>query len=301
MADLLTEQLRRGGRGGSVTEEVGTYRGFNVSVQVAGNGRFAGLSSLFDFKAEVHLRAEAGGACYVAQVGESNVGVTQSMDYQLRHIEAQLEQARSKLLMLETRLTKAGEEVNRPWGPAGEYNRLRREYEALSETLQAEGVALESNTAFAEETGPEENPVAAEAEDQAAPDTAASLSDTGITRNPFTGLEEWPLVAAECAVVATEASPAQITPTQIGLLPFNTATDESDAPCNPTSGAISLLPLNLRPVLEGKKAVLPLLAQANLPLAGLTGTTARPPKKPHPRRSANNGPARKQDGWLWND
>lgn len=101
-ADLLTEQLRRGGQGGAVSEEVGTYRGFQVWVQVAGNGRFAGLSALFDFRAEVHLRAEAGGVCYVAQVGESNVGVTQALDYQLRHIEAQLEQARSKLLTLET-------------------------------------------------------------------------------------------------------------------------------------------------------------------------------------------------------
>jgi hypothetical protein len=301
LADLLTEQLQRSGRGGSVTEEVGAYRGFRVAVHVAGHGRFAGLSSLFDFRAEVHLRAEAGGVCYVAQMGESNVGVTQSIDYQLRHLEEQLEQARSKLLTLETRLVKAREEVNRPWGPAGAYNRLRREYEALGETLQAAGVALESNTVFVEETGVEEEPVAAETEDQAAPDTAASLADTGITRNPFTGLEDWPLVAAEGAVEMAEAAPAQIAQTQIGLWPCNTATDESDAPGDPTSGAISVPSLNLRPILDRQEAGLPLLAQANLPLAGLTETVTRPPKKPHPRRNANNGPARKQNGWLWQD
>lgn len=299
LADVLTEQLRRGGRGGAVSEAVGHYRGFQVWVQVAGHGRFAGLSSLFDFQAEVHLRAEAGGVSYVANVGDSNVGVTQSMDYQLRHLEEQLAQARNKLHTLQTRWGQAQAEVARPWGAAAEYQRLRREYETLGTTLQAAGVALENNTAFAEAVAPEENP-AAEAEAQVGSDVAASSAETGFTRNPLTGLEDWPLVATAGAGEAVAASPAHITSTQRGLWPGNTAAHEAAAPHNPISAALFGSPLDLRPVSAVPEAARPLLAQAVLPLAGLT-TTAHPPKKPQARRKANHSPPPSQNGWLWQD
>lgn len=81
LADLLLNELRRGAGRGSLTEEVGSYRGFKVYVHVSGNSRFVGTSSLFNFQSEIHLRAADGGTCYIAQIGESNVGITQSIDY----------------------------------------------------------------------------------------------------------------------------------------------------------------------------------------------------------------------------
>lgn len=81
LADLLLNELRRGAGRGSLTEEVGSYRGFKVYVHVSGNSRFVGTSSLFNFQSEIHLRAADGGTYYIAQIGESNVGITQSIDY----------------------------------------------------------------------------------------------------------------------------------------------------------------------------------------------------------------------------
>ena len=308
-AEVLTEHLCRGGGHRFATEEIGSYRGFRLSVAVAGNARFAGLTSLFDFKAEVHLRAEAGGACYAAQVGESNTGVTQSMDYQLRHIEAQLEQARSKLLMLETRLTKAREEVNRPWGPAGEYNRLRREYEALSETLQAEGVALESNTAFVAEeiieaTGPEANPAAVTESTAATATTDTLAADLATPRNPFTGLEDWPLVATETEPVAAESESSVSATAQPGLSLFDAVTDNNSTPEIGPSAKPDLPTVKPAVIPATTGAALPWLAALSQPLPNPRPTSTSPRKKnPSPKPGARTQPdnqeATAQGSFAW--
>ncbi len=202
LADLLLNELRRGAGRGSLTEEVGIYRGFKVYVHVSGNSRFVGASSLFNFQSEIHLRAADDGTCYIAQIGESNVGVTQSIDYQLRHLEDRLEQARAGLDMLRTRLATVRSEADKPWAHAAEYRRLRREYEAMGAALQAEGVEVERNTTFtADEAEAEADAVAndqgAELAESVAAAEAASTDDPGSRRNPFTGLEDWPILVEE--------------------------------------------------------------------------------------------------------
>lgn len=304
LADLLTEQLRRGVGRGSLTETVGRYRGFGVSVQVAGNGRFSGLSSLFDYKAEILMQAEPGGVCYVAQLGESNVGVTQSMDYQLRHIETQLEQARSKLQTLHTRLVKAQEEVHRPWGQAAEYNRLRREYEALGEGLQAEGVALESNTVFAvEEAETEAHPLAAAA-GHATPSATEELADTGSTLNPFNGLEDWPLTATETEAAAGELTPPVNALAQTGVLLFDARTDDENGPERGLSAKPDLPTVKppVLPLLRG--AAPPCLETISQPLFTPSPQPSRPPKmnrspKPKPKPAADNHRDSTQGCFAW--
>jgi hypothetical protein len=198
LADLLMERVRRGSSGMSLTEEVGLYRGFKVFVHVSGNSRFAHHSTLFNFQSEIHLRASNNGTSYVAQIGESNVGITQSIDYQLRHLEDRLEQSRSGLEMLEARLQTVQAEVDKPWAFAAEYRRLRRAYEKMGAALQSAGLEVESNTTFTEEEGDVEGDVEAQTECEAAQDCnqtdAATSDELSARRNPYTGLEDWAII-----------------------------------------------------------------------------------------------------------
>ncbi|MET0649733.1 MAG: helicase C-terminal domain-containing protein [Pyrinomonadaceae bacterium] len=220
LADLLLNELRRGAGRGSLTEEVGSYRGFKVYVYVSGNSRFVGTSSLFDFQTEIHLRAADGGTCYIAQVGESNVGITQSIDYQLRHLEDRLEQTRAGLEMLRTRLATVRTEVDKPWAYAAEYRRLRRDYEAMGAALQAEGIEVERSTTF---TAAEEEAETADAEDEnRAGATGAGAAETTSTDelaarlNPFTGLEDWPIIVEEQSGEVEDAAEFSVEKTEAG-------------------------------------------------------------------------------------
>jgi hypothetical protein len=249
LADLLLDQLRRGAGRGSLTEEVGTYRGFSVSVYVSGNSRFAGTSTLFNFQSEIHLRAPGGSTCYIAQIGESNVGITQSIDYQLRHLEDRLEQTRAGLEVLRTRLATVNAEVDKPWAHAAEYRRLRREYDAMGAALQAEGIEVERGTTFTADDGEVETGIA-EDEHRTEPDLGvaaevAPTDDLGARRNPFTGLEDWPILGEEQpdGVDGDAEFMAERTEVGCGTLSFDFAVDgvaakeeETDIFLSPPSG-----------------------------------------------------------------
>ena len=135
----------------------------------------------------------AGEVFYVAQIGESNVGITQSMDWQLRHLEDRVEQTEGMIRNLEARLASIIEEVEHPWAHAREYGRLRRAYGEMGAQLQADGVAIEANTTFTADG--EDDPVDNEV---VAAETATAASDETTSRqNPYTGLEEWGIVVEE--------------------------------------------------------------------------------------------------------
>lgn len=211
LADLLVDRLRRGSGGMSLTEEVGSYRGFKVLVHASGNSRFAHHSTLFGYNAEVRLCAGEGGTIYVAQIGESNVGVTQSIDYQLRHLEDRLEQARAGLEMLNARLQTVKAEVDKPWAHAAEYRRLRRRYEEMGTALQSEGIEVESNTTFTAEDGEGDDDsceaVPADMDESA---SATPVDDELSARhNPFTGLEEFPIIVDEIDAESDELDDAR--------------------------------------------------------------------------------------------
>ena len=199
LADLLMDRIRRGASGASRTEEVGSYRGFKVSVHVSGNSRFAQHSTLFNYNAEIHLRSSDGGTAYVAQIGESNVGITQSIDYQLRHLEDRLEQARSGLEMLQARLTTVKAEVDKPWALASEYRVLRRRYEETGVTLQSAGLEIENNLTFTAEDSESGGEESGEAIFDLSDVTqnASEVDELASRHNPFTGLEDFPIIVEE--------------------------------------------------------------------------------------------------------
>jgi hypothetical protein len=178
-----------------LTAEVGAYRGFTVSVSASGNSRLAHASSLFNYNSEIRLQAVAGGPVYIAHIGESNVGLTQSIDYQLRHLEDRLAQAQAGLAQLQARQTGFQAEMEKPWGHLAEYRRLRRDYEATGASLAAAGVEIGSTAQLAVPgEGPDSD--AAETADTPAETVAEAL---GAPRNPLTGLETYPLEVAEHA------------------------------------------------------------------------------------------------------
>lgn len=203
LADLVVDRLRRTpARGNSITEEVGRYRGFRVCVHASGNARLAQASSLFSFQTEIRLYpdvektvmdAEAIEIFYVAQIGESNVGITQSIDWQLRHLEDKAEQTAAMIATLEARLESIGAEVERTWAHAREYRRLRRAYEAMGTQLQADGVAVEASTTFTGEAEDEADVVDEEQDEQ----TTSASDETAMRQNPYTGLEEWNIIVEE--------------------------------------------------------------------------------------------------------
>jgi len=211
LAELLMDRLRRGTGGTALTKEVGSYRGFQVFVHVSGNSRFANHSTLFNYQAEIHLRATETGTTYIAQIGESNVGITQSIDYQLRHLEDRLEGARAGLEMLRARHSTVTTEVDKSWKFAAEYSRLRRRYEEMGRALQSQGIEVESNTTFSgEETNTEEQAETPESDSGAPEEPQGEAGDEFASRsNPYTGLEDFAIVVEETREPGFEETEAQ--------------------------------------------------------------------------------------------
>ena len=198
LADLVVDRLRQTASHRSITQEVGHYRGFRLSVHASGNSRLARHSSLFNFQTEIHLFPDIADVteeslaevCYIVQIGESNVGITQSIDWQLRHLEDRVEQTEGMIRSLEARLASITEEVERPWAHAREYRRLRRAYAEMGAQLQADGVGLEANTTFSAE-GEDE------IDEEAVTEIITTADETVARQNPYTGLEEWAIVVEE--------------------------------------------------------------------------------------------------------
>jgi len=199
LAELLMDRLRRGTGTAALTQEVGIYRGFQVFTHVSGNSRFANHSTLFNYNTEIHLRATDTGTTYIAQIGESNVGITQSVDYQLRHLEDRLEQARSGLEMLRARLSTITAEVDKAWAFASEYARLRRRYDGMGKALQSQGIEIESNTTFSgEEANTEERAETLESDDGISEEPHTEvLVELAKRMHPYTGLEDFAIVVEE--------------------------------------------------------------------------------------------------------
>jgi len=199
LSELVVDRLRRNTAHRQVTEEIGSYRGFRLFVHASGNARLAQASSLFNFQTELRLYPETAtgqdvsSVFYIAQIGESNVGITQSIDWQLRHLEDKAEQTAAMITTLEARLASIRDEVERTWAHAREYRRLRRAYEGMGTQLQADGVAVETNTTFTGEAEDEDD-VVDEGQDE---QTTSASDETAMRQNPYTGLEEWNIIVEE--------------------------------------------------------------------------------------------------------
>jgi hypothetical protein len=82
---------RESKRAGKIIRVIGRYRGFEIIAQASGR-QIDSLSSLFS-DAELFLRTSEGEQAYSFNLGESDAGVTQSMDAQLRGIDDKLTKA----------------------------------------------------------------------------------------------------------------------------------------------------------------------------------------------------------------
>lgn len=199
LSELVVDRLRRNTAHRQIMEEIGSYRGFQIFVHASGNARLAQASSLFNFQTELRLYPETAtgqdtmSVFYTAQIGESNVGISQSIDWQLRHLEDKAEQTAAMITTLEARLASIGSEVERTWAHAREYRRLRRAYEMMGTQLQADGVAVETNTTFTGEAEDESDVVDEEQDEQTTP----ANDETATRQNPYTGLEEWNIFVEE--------------------------------------------------------------------------------------------------------
>ena len=223
LADLLMDRIRRGTSATSLTEGVGSYRGFQVFVHVSGNSRFANHSTLFNYNTEIHLRASDVGTTYIAQIGESNVGITQSIDYQLRHLEDRLEQARSGLEMLRARLSTVTAEVDKSWAHASEYARLRRRYDEMGKALQSQGIEIESNTTFTvEEVNAQDAAATLASEGGVAEELQAeAVDELSARKHPYTGLEDFAIVAEETSESGINEDDEQETSAETNILTFD--------------------------------------------------------------------------------
>lgn len=199
LSELVADRLRRNTAHRQIMEEIGSYRGFRLFVHASGNARLAQASSLFNIQTELRLYPEkatgqdAMSVFYTAQIGESNVGISQSIDWQLRHLEDKAEQTVAMITTLEARQASISNEVERTWAHAREYRRLRRAYETMGTQLQADGVAVEANTTFTDEAEVEGD-VIDEGQDE---QTTSTSDETATRQNPYTGLEEWNIIVEE--------------------------------------------------------------------------------------------------------
>ena len=168
---------------------VGNYRGFNLFLHI--NSNIFQTSPLFADYIEIHLVPENltrpnGVRPYTATITDTDVGIIQSIDHQLRSIDQYLDDATSAQARLNKKITDLQNEVSQPWKHLAEYRQMRHYYEQLAIELQSKGINVESAVRFTNLT--EEELAAAPLNtlpQQPQPVYAIQPNN----RNPFTGRE----------------------------------------------------------------------------------------------------------------
>ena len=115
-------------------EVIGSYKGFDLVVTVSYNA----------FKGEPapHLFVDIGGEGLPVHLGESDLGIIQSIEAQVRSIQDKLASAEGALRQAESHLASIQGESAQPWEHEEKYNELKRQVEQLNAELQA----MESET-----------------------------------------------------------------------------------------------------------------------------------------------------------
>lgn len=128
---------------GRITRLIGCYRGFEIIARASGSGLDA-LSSLFS-ETDLFLRAGDGEPGYGVNLGESDAGILQSMDAQLRGLEGKLEKSLAAQAELKHRQQQIAAELNKGFEPAARYEELKLRLNALNQELTKAGVEIESS------------------------------------------------------------------------------------------------------------------------------------------------------------
>jgi hypothetical protein len=128
---------------GRITRLIGRYRGFEIIARASGR-QLDALSSLFS-ETDLFLRAGETEPGYGVNLGESDAGILQSMDAQLRGLEGKLEKSLAAQAELEHRQQQITAELNKGFEPAARYEELRLRLNALNQELTKAGAEIEAS------------------------------------------------------------------------------------------------------------------------------------------------------------
>ncbi len=128
---------------GRITRLIGHYRGFEIIARASGR-QLDALSSLFS-ETDLFLLASEGEPGYGVNLGESDAGILQSMDAQLRGLEGRLEKSLAAQAELEHRQQQITAELNKGFEPAARYEELKLRLNALNRELTKAGVEIEAS------------------------------------------------------------------------------------------------------------------------------------------------------------
>ena len=134
---------------GSITKEVGGYRGFTIYVQLAATfDSLKGATRSLFAEPQICLKIAATDPGYYSNLTESDAGIVQSIDAQLRNIEKRLENAERAHGQLSRRLAGAQEELGKGWEHAEKYQEMKERLDALNRTLTGAGEEIENSPEF---------------------------------------------------------------------------------------------------------------------------------------------------------
>ncbi len=128
---------------GKITKIIGRYRGFEITAHASGR-QLDALSTLFS-ATDLFLRAGEGELSYGFNIGESDPGILQSMDAQLRGLEGKLEKSLAAQAQLEHRKQQIAGELTKGFGDAARYEELKLRLDALNQELTKAGVEIEDS------------------------------------------------------------------------------------------------------------------------------------------------------------
>lgn len=144
----LTFKLAREAQSrGMLTSVIGAYRGFEIIVQSSGRAVDA-FSSLFT-QTDIALRVNAGEPAYSFNIGDSDLGIIQSMDAQLRGLDHKLEQAHATERELQHRQAQITTELSKGWEHAAKYQELKLKLDTLNAGLSHAGHEIEASPELA--------------------------------------------------------------------------------------------------------------------------------------------------------
>ena len=184
LSALASNAIKKAAKGSQVHEHVGQYRGFNIYIH--GSSSVHQFNSLFEGNVDIQLYAENGDRPYYATVTDTDSGIIQSIDHQLRSIEHHLEDATTRKARLDKKLADLQNEVTQPWKYLPEYRQMRHHYEHLAIQLQSQGINVDSAVRFTNLT---EEELLAAPEESLPKQTQPVYAIQTEERNPFTGRE----------------------------------------------------------------------------------------------------------------
>jgi hypothetical protein len=198
---------------GRITRLIGRYRGFEIIARASGR-QFDVLSSLFS-ETDLFLHAGEGEPGYGINLGESDAGILQSMDAQLRGLEGKLEKSLAAQAELEHRQQQITAELNKGFEPAARYEELKLRLNALNRELTKAGVEIEASPELSnldeEAFRPVESGVSVHQILSLTEQPAETGEEKAIALNDQTPIvSEAPGIESECVIaVGADARPAQ--------------------------------------------------------------------------------------------